>query len=402
VNLEYGERYARLRAELREFLKGWPPTEEEVGLPRAAQEARFRQRGVERGYVYRDFPRRYGGSEQPADALADAIIREEYRRAGAPGDILLQGPMLLAPTLLACGSEEQKQRFIPPTLRGEMVWCQGYSEPGAGSDLASLASRAVLEGDRWVIHGHKIWTSRAKQADWMFGLFRTEPEAPKHAGISYLLVPMRQPGIEVRPLKQLTGSLEFNEVFLEGAVTAAENLVGKRGEGWQVSRVTLLHERRLMGSPHLLREQWSQLLALARRSVRDGRPALQDPALRQRLAALEGYLRCAETTAMRQLTASARGEEREVALSLLVTKLYSTELGERIARCAYDLLGAQGLLAPAEADVQEYGNTGTDTGFVEQYLFSLGPAIAGGASNIQRNLIGERGLGLPRDLRRQK
>jgi alkylation response protein AidB-like acyl-CoA dehydrogenase len=402
VNLEYGEKYEKFRAELREFLRGWPLTGAEAALPLAEQEAIFRRRGVERGYVYREFPRRYGGSEREPDALVDAILREEYWRAGAPGDLLGQGPSLLAPTLLALGTEAQRERFIPPTLRGEIVWCQGYSEPGSGSDLASVSSRAVLDGDRWVIHGQKIWTSRAAQADWMFGLFRTEPDAPKHAGISYLLIPMDQPGIDVRPLKQLSGSLEFNEVFFDGALTAAENIVGRRGEGWQVSRVTLLHERKLMGNPNLLRGNWSMLLDLARRTRRGGRPALQDPALRQRLAAIEGRLRCAETSAMRQLSAAARNAEHEVLLSMLVTKLYSTQLGDEIARCAYDLLGAEGLLAPTEADVEDYGNTGTATGFVEQYLFSLGPLIAGGASNIQRNIIGERGLGLPRDLRRGK
>jgi alkylation response protein AidB-like acyl-CoA dehydrogenase len=396
VNLEWGEEHERVRAELREFLRGWPLRGAEAALPRAEQEALFRQRGIERGFVYREFPREYGGSEQPADPLADAIIREEYRRAGAPGDILLQGPALLAPTLLACGSEEQRRRFIPPTLRGELVWCQGYSEPGAGSDLAALASRATLEGGEWVIRGHKIWTSGAHRSDWMFGLFRTEADAPRHAGISYLLVPMRQPGIEVRPLRQLTGGIEFNEVFLDGARTDAANLVGRRGDGWRVSRVTLLHERKLMGSPHLLREQWNQLLDLARKSRRGGRPALADPALRQRLAAIEGRLRCAETSAMRQLSAGARGQEGEVLLSLLVAKLYSTKLAEEMARCGYDLLGAEGLLAPTEADVADYGNTGTATGFVESYLFSLGPLIAGGSSNIQRNIIAERGLGLPR------
>jgi alkylation response protein AidB-like acyl-CoA dehydrogenase len=402
VKLGYGEKYETFRAELRAFLRGWPLSGAEAALPLAEREAIFRRRGVERGYVYREFPKRYGGSEQEPDALADAILREEYWRAGAPGDLLGQGASLLAPTLLGVGSDAQRERFIPPTLRGEMIWCQGYSEPGSGSDLASVSSRAALEGGRWVIHGRKIWTSRAAQADWMFGLFRTEPDAPRHAGISYLLIPMDQPGIEVRPLRQLTGGVEFNEVFLDGAVTAAENIVGKRGEGWQVSRVTLLHERKLMGNPHLLRGHWNDLLDLARRTQRGGRPALADPALRQRLAAIEGILRCAETSTMRQLTAAARGEEHEVMLSLLVTKLYSTRLGDAIARCAYDLLGAEGLLAPTEADVADYGNSGTPSGFVEQYLFSLGPLIAGGASNIQRNIIGERALGLPRDLRKGK
>jgi alkylation response protein AidB-like acyl-CoA dehydrogenase len=180
--------------------------------------------------VYRSFPRVYGGSEQAPDAIEDMILDQEFRAASAPRDIRGIGPAMLAPTLLDCGSEEQRLRFIPPTLRGDLRWCQGYSEPGAGSDLAALSSRAVLDGDSWRIDGHKIWTSEAQAADYMFGLFRTEPDASKHAGISYLLVDMRSKGIEVRPLRQMTGGADFNEVFRDVRIPA-DSIAGRRGEG---------------------------------------------------------------------------------------------------------------------------------------------------------------------------
>ena len=206
MDLRLGERYEAFRSEVRAFLREhWPLRGADAQLPPEQQEKLFRECALARGYVYRSFPRVYGGSEQAPDALEDMILDQEFRAAGAPRDIRGIGPAMLAPTLLDCGSEEQRLRFIPPTLRGDLRWCQGYSEPGAGSDLAALSSRAVLDGDSWRIDGHKIWTSEAQSADYMFGLFRTEPLAPKHAGISYLLVDMRSKGIEVRPLRQMTG-----------------------------------------------------------------------------------------------------------------------------------------------------------------------------------------------------
>jgi alkylation response protein AidB-like acyl-CoA dehydrogenase len=400
MDLRYGEAYDAFRAELREFLAGWPLRGPEAALPQASQEQIFRQRGIERGYVYRNIPREYGGAGQPVDALKDRIIQEEYARSGAPGNRLDQGAGMLAPTLLQFGTEEQKRRFIPPTLAGTLRWCQGYSEPNAGSDLASLQATATLEGDSWVLRGQKIWTSNAREADMMFGLFRTEPGAPKHAGISYLLVDMKVPGIDVRPLKQLTGSMEFNEVFFDGARTPAENIVGRRGEGWAVSRATLVHERNLIGNPKLLSEQWEQLLQRARTARRGGRPAIEDPGVRQRLAEIEGYVRAVETCNLRMLSASVRGEELEVMLPMLMIKLYSTDVMQRVACASYDLVGGEGLLEPDFREESVYDTTATTSGAIYNYLFSLGPAIAGGASNIQRNIIGERGLGLPRDLRR--
>ena len=399
MDLTYGERYEAFRGELREFLSGWPLRGAEAELPAAEQERIFRKRGIEAGYVHRNIPAEYGGAGRDSDPLIDRIIQEEYSRTGAPGTRLDQGPGLLVPTLLEFGSEEQKRRFVPPTLAGEMKWCQGYSEPGSGSDLASLQTTARLEGDHWVINGQKIWTSNARHADYMFGLFRTEPGAAKHAGISYLLVPMDAPGIDVRPLKQMTGSTEFNEVFFDDALAPAENIVGRRGEGWAISRATLKHERNLIGNPRLMTGQFEVLLKIARSAVRDGRPAIENPVVRRRLAEIECYVRACETTNLRMLSASARGEEQSVVLPMMMIKLFSTEVMKQIACAAFDLLGSDGLLEPWAANDSIYDVSATLRGVVHNYMYSLGPAIAGGTSNIQRNIIGERGLGLPRDLR---
>jgi alkylation response protein AidB-like acyl-CoA dehydrogenase len=390
MDLRFGERYEAFRAEVRAFLsRSWPD----------ADEAAFRARALERGYVYRHFPRAYGGSEQPPDVLEDVILDQEFAAVGAPRDLRGIGPAMLAPTLLECGSEEQKRRFIPPTLRGDIRWCQGYSEPGAGSDLASLASRAVLDGDHWVIDGHKIWTSDAQHADYMFGLFRTEPAAETHAGISYLLVDMKSPGIEVRPLRQMTGGAEFNEVFFTGVRAPADAIVGRRGEGWKVSRATLKHERNLIGDPRFLRTAFDALVELARRTPRRGGRALDDAHVRQRLGEIEGWVASQEYSAYRQLTAAARGEDAKAQLAVLMNKLTSTDTSQRITRLAFDLLGADGLVQPGPDETGMAPRLETAGGWTAQYMFALANSIAGGASNIQRNIIGERGLGLPRDLR---
>jgi alkylation response protein AidB-like acyl-CoA dehydrogenase len=402
VDLRFSEAHEAYRQDLREFLKGWPLQGDEAELPQLEQERLFRRRGIDAGYVYFDIPKEYGGAGQEPDVLKSAIIIEEYARTGAPGNGVNQGPGLLVPTLIEFGSEEQKRRFIPPTLSGELRWCQGYSEPGAGSDLASLQCTAEIDGDEWVINGQKIWTSNAQEADYLFGLFRTEPDAGKHAGISYLLIELDQPGIEIRPLKQMTGSLDFNEVFFTDARTPAENIVGRRGEGWAVSRATLKHERNLIGNPNMMREHFDSTIELARRTLRKGRPAIEDPLIRNRLAEIEGYVRTAEVSKLRQMTAAAKGEELKVMLPMLMNKLYTTDTMQKIMLLAYELLGADGMLAPTAEDIASYARTHTATGFVEQYIFSQGPAIAGGATNIQLNIIGERGLGLPRDLRATK
>ncbi|MBW2698730.1 MAG: acyl-CoA dehydrogenase family protein [Deltaproteobacteria bacterium] len=400
MDLEYSEEYKAYRDEVREFLRGWPLAGDDANLPLVEQEALFRRLSIEAGYVYRNVPVQYGGAGQEPDALKDSIVRDEFYAAGAPGDLKTQGAGLLVPTLLEFGTEVQKRRFIPAALTGEEAWCQGYSEPGSGSDLASLQCQATLDGDHFVVNGQKIWTSMAQRADWMFGLFRTDPDLSKHAGISYLLVDMKSPGIDVRPLKEMTGGTEFNEVFFDDVCVPVENLVGQRGEGWAVSRATLIHERNLIGNPNMMRDSFNDLLDLARRTLRRGRPAIEDPHLRQRLVEIEGYVRTQETSNMLQFTAQLRGEAQKAMRPMMMNKLISTDTAQMIQRCAYDLLGADGMLAPAEEDVAGWKRNTTSTGWVEAYIFSLGPAIAGGASNIQLNIIGERGYGLPRDIRK--
>jgi len=401
MDLRYSAEHETFRAEVRTFLRGaWPLRGAEAELPAERQHALFRERAVARGYLYREVPKRFGGSEQPADAIRDAILLEEFAASGVPGSLPSMGPAMVAPTLLEWGSDAQKQRFIPPTLRHEIRWCQGYSEPGAGSDLASLSSRAELAGDEWVIHGHKVWTSLAGEADWMFGLFRTEPGAAKHAGISYLLVPMKQPGVRVAPLRQMNGGAEFYEVSFDGARTAADNLLGQRGEGWKVSRSTLVHERKLIGDPNYIRRLFNGVVELARRTERGGRPALEDLDVRRRLSRLEGHLLAQEYTNLRQLTASAKGEFMKVMAAMLVTKLHSTNLTMALTALAVDLTGEQALVMPTDEEAQGYTIPKLTPGaWLSQSMFTIATSIAGGASNIQRNIIGERLLGLPRDLR---
>jgi alkylation response protein AidB-like acyl-CoA dehydrogenase len=402
MDLSFSAEYERFRDEVRAFLAdNW--TAEDAAQEPAADERNalagpvrtdrratdFRVKAIERGYLYRHVPRRWGGGEQPPDPLAQTIIAEEFRKAKAPGEVIGQGPSMLVPTLIEHGTDEQKEKFVRGTILGQIRWCQGYSEPGSGSDLASLRTKGVREGDFWVINGQKIWTSDAVQADWMFCLVRTEPDAPKHDGISYILIDMKTPGITVRPLRQMTGTADFNEVFLENVRVPYGNIVGKRGQGWIVSRSTLKHERALIGSASMSRRVFDGVVLLAQFTNVRGKPAIQDPVIRDRLVQLEAKLLASEYHGYRQLTMSARGEEPGMAP--LVMKLYSTVLGYEVAKLAMDVLGDRGTLAPGEPEAPGMGM------LVSAYMWSLGVLIAGGTANIQRNIIAERGLGLPRD-----
>jgi alkylation response protein AidB-like acyl-CoA dehydrogenase len=395
MDLSYGEELEGYRDEVSSFLKDhWPLQGDEAKLGWNEQAILFRERAIEAGYLCRNIPKQYGGSEQEPDVLKAQIIREEFGRVHAPMEPRGIGTMMLVPTLLERGEEWQKEKFVPATIRGDINWCQGYSEPGSGSDLASLKTRGELVGDEWVINGQKIWTSGAKDAHYMFILVRTEPEAPKHAGISYLLVDMNQPGIDVRPLRQMTGGADFCEVFLNDVRTPKDWIVGKRGEGWLVSRTTLKHERNSIGSTQQTRALFEGLVQLAREKKIDGKPAIEDAGIRQRLATLEGYVRAHHYSGYRTLTKDAKGQDP--GMITMMNKIISTNIGHDIARLAMDLLDEDGLLGAGGSSMAAMMSGGAER-WVSHYMYSLGIAVAGGTANIQRNVIGERGLGLPRD-----
>jgi len=338
------------------------------------------------GYLGIGWPAEYGG--HPGSALRQFLVDEELVRQRAPTLVGLLGVAMAGPTLLSCGSEAQKRRFLPKILSAEELWCQGYSEPGAGSDLASLRTRGELDGDALVISGHKVWTTNAHLSEWMFALVRTDPEAPRHRGISYVLIEMSSPGIRVRPLQQMTKDAGFNEVFFDGVRVPLDNVVGGLHQGWAVANATLGHERNMLGSSAHTQNLFEGLVRVARRATRGGRPACEDPLVRQRLAELRIQTEALRLHALRLLCESGRG--RPAGLAGLVTKLDVTWLNHRIAELALELLGAQGPLYRGSPHL-------VDDGFwPHEWMFSLGMIIGGGTTQIQKNIIAQRGLGLPR------
>lgn len=393
MDLSFDESYQAFRREVADFLAAHWPKKPGPGEAGAKPDSRaFRLAATGRGYLYRGVPRAYGGSEQPSDPLKAQIIREEFARVRAPMEVPGLGMMMLVPTLLERGTDWQKELFIPPTLTGDFRWAQGYSEPGSGSDLASLRTRAVLDGDDWVIEGQKLWTTEAHIGTHMFMLVRTEPDAPKHQGISYLLLDLRQPGVTIRPLKQMNGDAEFNEVFFDGARTPANWIVGERGKGWEVSKTTLKHERGSVGGADASAHLFARLVDLARAAERDGVPAIRRPEVRQALARLEGYVLAQKYTTYRQFSMTLAG--RNPGIGALMNKLIGTNIGHDVAKLAQELIGDDLLLMPP---LGKDGGRDGNARWVNQIMGSLGVAIAGGTSNIQRNIIAERGLGLPRD-----
>lgn len=349
----------------------------------------FRNRAIEAGYVYRNVPRQYGGAGQEPNPIKGHIIKEEFAKAGAPREVPGSGVGLLVPTLLAAGEDWQRDMFIPKTLTGEYTWCQGYSEPGAGSDLAAIRTKAVLEGGHWIINGQKVWTSGAAHATHMFILVRSEPDAPKHAGISYLLMEMNQPGVQVRPLKQITGESHFNEIFLDDAKTPANWIVGKRGEGWTVSRKTLVFERMSISTAEGAEGLFNRLLKLAKTTNLNGKPAIHDPLIRDEIAKVYAMVAAHKAQAADTLYMARRGEESTPA-SGAFTKLYNSTISEKIAFVSQKIIGEAALGGPT-ADAPG------PVRWTNQFMNSIAAQLGGGTSNIQRNIIAERALGLPRD-----
>ncbi|HEV3475142.1 MAG TPA: acyl-CoA dehydrogenase [Actinomycetota bacterium] len=335
------------------------------------------------GYVGITWPEEYGG--RGLSITFQAIAYEELARADVPEHIGLIGIGMAGPTIMARGSEEQKRKYLRPILTGEEVWCQGFSEPGSGSDLASLQTRAERDGDGWLITGQKVWSSFAHVADRCILLARTDPQAPRHKGITYFLVDMHAPGVEVRPLRQITGDAEFNEIFLDGVRVADEDRVGDVNDGWSVAITTLLHERAGAGFilAGLLETRFRQVVDLARRTPADGGTAIQDPVIRDRLARLFAGVQALRFTNHRALSAMRRtgvpGSEGSI------SKLHWSETNQRLTSLALDVLGPEAALGPGGRATWQYAQ-----------LRSLGNTIEAGTSEILRNIVAERVLGLPK------
>ena len=339
------------------------------------------------GWLGIDFPAHLGGRE--CSLSEQVLFHQTYVEARAPGRLPNMGVTLLGPTLVAYGTPEQQERFVPSILSGDEFWCQGYSEPNAGSDLANVGTKAVLDGDRWVVNGQKIWTSLAQYSDWCFVVCRTDPDSARHAGLSYLLVPMDQPGIEIRPIVQITGGTEFNEVFFDDAVTDADLVVGQPGRGWEVAMGTLAFERgaSTLGQQTYFRQELDALLAEARTNG-----AADDVVVRQELAQAYATLEIMRYNNLRMLTVVDAGgvPGPEMSIGKLLWSNWHRSLGELMVR----LRGADGMAVAAD-DGGEY----TLDSWQRTFLYSRAHTIYAGSNEIQRNIIGERVLGLPREPR---
>jgi alkylation response protein AidB-like acyl-CoA dehydrogenase len=359
--------------------RGGPGDEHALFEERHAWERRL----GEHGWIGIGWPADVGGRD--LSLSQQVIFYEEYARAGGPGRVGHIGEGLLAPTVIHYGTQQQKERFLPGIRSGDEIWCQGYSEPNAGSDLANVQTRAELQGDEWVISGQKVWTSGAATADWCFALCRTDPEAPKHRGLSYLLVPMRQEGVEIRPIVQLTGDSEFSEVFFNDARTSAENVVGEPGGGWKVAKGTLAFERgaSTLGQQMLFQNELDEVIAAAKANGK-----ASDPVIRQRIAQAWMGLRIQRYNALRTLSQS---EGAELSPEAMITKIYWANWHRSLGKLAMDVLGLPGEVvegAPYELSPLQ-----------RMYLFTRSDTLYGGTNEIQRNIIAESALGLPREPR---
>ena len=338
------------------------------------------------GWTGVGWPREHGGRD--ASIEQQVIFNEEYARAGGPGRMGHIGETLVGPTLIAFGSEQQKQRFLPGILRGEDLWCQGYSEPSAGSDLANVKTRAHFDEARgqWLITGQKVWTSLAHESQYCFVIARTDPASTGHKGLGFFLLAMNQPGIDVRPIEQLTGTCEFNEVFFDEAHCGADDIVGEPGEGWRVAMGLLGFERGVstLGQQMLFQNEFDEVLRIARENG-----AAQDPALRQRIADAHVGLRIMRFNSMRML--SGGGDDGGLNREAMIYKLYWASWHRNLGKLAMDVLGPESeILDGAPYQLNRLQSL---------YLFTRADTIYGGTNQIQRNIIAERALNMPREPR---
>ena len=406
MDLNYPPEAERFREEIRRWLdenlpEGWgTPGSETSPEERKEFNAQWVKKLHAGGWICASWPQEYGG--RGLSLIEQVVLNEEFAKARAPmrGDFF--GDTLVGPTILRWGSEEQKRTFIPRILDGSIAWCQGFSEPDAGSDLASLKTRAELDGDEWVVNGQKVWTTQAQYADYVFLLARTDPHAPKHAGISYLLVPMHQDGVEVRPIEQIDSSSEFNEVFFSNARCPRDNVVGGVNNGWKVAMTTLGFERGASATTGFRRfaRELDQIIAHARRLGRT-----TDPVVRQGLARAWSKVKIMEINGYRTLTDALEGTDRSAALAA-TNKMFWSEFHRDTMNLAMDLLGLEGQVLtgsgrPGDASENPLARRGSARYPVNplqaSFFFSRSETIWGGTAEIQRNIVSERVLGLPKE-----
>jgi alkylation response protein AidB-like acyl-CoA dehydrogenase len=408
MDLTYPPEAEQFRVEIRRWLEqnlpsGW--FDEDFSMSdeeRGAWLEQWTAKLFEGGWICATWPTEYGG--KGLSTMQGVVLAEEFARAGAPmrGDFF--GDTLVGPTILQWGSEEQKKEFIPGILSGTIAWCQGFSEPDAGSDLASLKTTAELDGDEWVINGQKIWTTQGFAADYGFVLCRTDKDAPKHKGISYLLVPMHQPGVEVRAIKQIDGSAEFAEVFFTNARCPKDNVVGGLNNGWAVAMTTLGFERGTSATTGYRRFE-TELNHIISAAKENG--SIDDPLIRQRIAKAWSVVQIMRVNGLRSLAVILTGKKDKGVAALGATnKIFWSEYHQEVMKLAMDVLGMEGqtlLGAPGEEEsVPGYGRRRVNTEYPSNalqssFFFSRSETIWGGTAEIQRNIVGERVLGLPKE-----
>ena len=389
MDLRFSPEDEQYRQKLRTWLEAYVPQER----PPKDQDAEFAYRRAWQRQLYAgglvgiNWPKEYGG--QGATLIQQAIYAQEMSRARAPQPANGLGISIVGPTLIHHGTEEQKKRYIPKILSADEIWCQGFSEPNSGSDLASLQTKAVLDGDDFVVNGQKIWTSMGQYADWCILLVRTDTNAPKHRGISFLLVEMHSPGVKVRPLKQITGNSEFNETFFDNVRVPKQNLVGALNEGWRVAMTTLTYERGIssLATQVRIKQQLDAMMDYARTTRRNGHTLSQDPVLRQSLAAAHIRVEIMLLNLYRGITSRLRGQPPGPEASL--DKLYWSEMDKWMQELGMEL---QGPYAQLMHD-SKYAVAGD---WQYNFLRSRAGTIYSGTSEIQKNIIGERVLGLPK------
>lgn len=389
MDLKFSAEDEAYRLKLRSWLEDNMPSEP----PPHGQEAGFAYRRdwqrklYDGGWVGIQWPKAYGG--QGATLIQQAIYAQETARARAPQPANGLGISIVGPTLIHHGTEEQKKRYIPKILNADEIWCQGFSEPNSGSDLASLQTKAVLDGDEFVVNGQKIWTSLGQYADWCILLVRTDPDAPKHRGITFLLVDMHTPGITVRPLKQITGHAEFNETFFDNVRVPRENVVGEINEGWRIAMTTLTYERGIstLSTQVRMQQNLESMCDYARKTRRNGHTLSEDPIYRQQLAEAHIRVEIMLLNLYRGITAQLRGQPPGPESSL--AKLYWSELDKWMQELGMSL---QGPYSQLDWD-SDYAVPGD---WQYNFLRSRAGTIYSGTSEIQRNIIGERVLGLPK------